>query len=898
MRLILFCIISNLVLTACITKIVPRVSIHEFDDRPSLLKNPPSPLVSELFVRLQLDYIEVNRLKPDAMLISAFHQLDNAVPEINIQLKQGLEDAKSPILAIQTSVQDYQIPVSDLSDLSDLNLTLQQTLNLLKKDLPQSKWVKAEQAIVKGILATLDPHSSAIFTAQYQNFQERVQGQFGGIGVVVQHDAKKGLKILQVIRNSPAYTSGLKSGEWITEIDDESVKSMDRTSAKSQLQGLIGTPVKLKILKADQSKYHVNLPRAIIHAPSVEVERIQSKILLIQIKVFQQNTVAQLYDALSQTEGIEGIILDIRDNLGGLLQQAALTANFFLPPNKKITSTEGTLEQAFVSQWILKDQRLNTIPLAILINRVSASGSEIVASALKERPNTVLLGERTFGKGSVQHLQAVGDIHGLKLTVAKYLTPNGDSIQAVGEVPHIKILPIYWDQTYQKFLVKSYPPREENLARVFKWGEPTTSADFELQYLQAFGSNQSLTKIFNFLPSYDPQMPEDFVKDFAVKSLKQISNVKDHLKKDDLKEIALALAKQVQVEEEQKMLQVLKDSGINWGRESGFVSEPDVNFQVSWEESDVSTNLSKDGHTFRLRWSLQSQNDALDRLKMRVRVLNQPGPIWELPIGRLEANKTISQEQELLLPYREAFRLQAQLLDEKERVLSKHDKIVIPKPVEAPKLKVQFAIRDNGDWGSRGNGNGVVEPDEKIALRINISNHGSRATGKLRATLKPKHTIKSIRQTGRLPKLKSGETGSMTMLYTTKQKSALFIDQLDLSDSLFQSNHLSYRLNLTQAEHLQNCCDIPEVSLKVLEKTEDGQVKIQAKIMANETIQSALLARNEKKIAFFHLQKKTFDEQKKVNLQKGFNRFSITVTTQHGLTLKKSLTLWHPYKPL
>ena len=888
MRLLLFCILSNLILTACITQIIPRVSIDEFDDVPFLLKNPPSPLVSELFVRLQLDYVEVKRFDPDVMLASAVHQLNIGVPEVNTQIqeKQSVAHSKPLFITIHISQKNYQIPFVNLSNLSDLNLTIQKTLNFLKKELPHSKFIKAEQAMVKGILATLDPHSNAMFTHQYQDFQKQTQGRFGGIGVIVKYDMEKGLKILQVIANSPAYTAGLKSGEWITEIDGELVQSMDVESAQTQLQGMIGTSVKLKIRKANQEEYDIHLPRAIIHPPSVEIQTIQQKIVFIKIKFFQQNTVAQLYDVLNQTQDIEGIILDMRNNPGGLLQQAVLTANFFLPPKKRITSTEGTLEQTFVSQWILKDKRLNKIPLAILINRTSASGSEIVASALKERPNTVLLGDKTFGKGSVQNLQSLNNKHGLKLTVAKYLKPDGGSIQAVGETPHIRIQTVHWNQ--KKFFIKNQPPREENLAKVFKWGESLNDANFQLQYFHIQNSHQNLAQTLNFLPSYQFQNKKDFAKDFAVESLKQAL-----IQKDDLKKVALELAKKIQIAEEKKMIETLQKDGIDWRQHSHFIRELKVHFQASWKSEPL--DLSQKNHTVRLHWTLQNMDDELERLKLRVKILNQSSPIWEIPIGSLEKNKTISQEQKLILPYHDVLRLQASLIDGKGRLLSQHDQVIIPEQVVPPKLKVQLAIRDNGDWGSRGNGNGMVEPNEKIALRVQVSNHGHQATGQLKVRLNPIHTIKSIRRTDHISELKAGETKTMTMLYVAKQQSSLLIDQLEFSDSLFKSNHFVYQFNLTQAEHVQTCCNIPILNLNVFknQQTSIHQTTIQTKVIANDQIKSVLLSNNDKKIAFFDVQKTTFNIQKKVNLQKGINRILLTVITQTGFQTQKHLTLWH-----
>ena len=915
MRFFFFSLISIFVFSGCITKIIPKISLNQFENSHVLLKNPPSPLVAELLTRLQLDYVDMSRFSPSLMLTSSLQNLNDHVPEVTTKL-QNLNSLETPISSFSLHIhkQIFQIPVTNINHLSELNLTLQKTLNVIKKNVESTKFITAEKAIVKGILATLDPHSSVIFSQEYQNLPTETTRQFGGIGVEIKYEKNKGLKILQVFPNTPAATQGLHAGEWITHIEDQAVRLMDFKSAREHLQGMIGTPVKLKITKPDNTQYQVSLSRAIINHQSIKIETITTqtkKILFIKIKFFQSNTDTQLYDAFNNLDEVSGIVIDLRNNLGGLLQQAVLTTNFFLPPHLQITSTQGTLSQSFKSEWVLKNPKLEHLPLVVLINRASASGSEIVASALKDRPNTVLIGEETFGKGSVQNLQLFQK-HALKLTVAKYLKPNGESLQAVGETPHIHMRPIRWDTTHHKIFlsIKDQSIREKQLARTFQWGQATNAPDISLKYVSIHHRKPtSLTsnpkKILNFFEtSKQVDQQQDFIKNFAIQSLKQVKS-----SQDEIKEIALKLARTTKKTEEEKLITTLQSAGINWKKIKNnlfFDKKPKIELQSSWKfDQDLASQKLGDTQTLiHVKLHLKNLGKAVDRTKIRVSLLNKPMPRLEIPIGYLEAKTSISQDHTLLLPYADIFQIQVQLVDSENHILTQHQKIMIPNPPKLPQLQIQLHMRDNGEWGSRGNGNGLVEPHEKIALQLQVTNHSKIATGQLQSLITPAShfsKLQMIRRSDQIKTLQAHETKILNFMYMPKKRVET-IDQLELFHTHFPSYRLIYRFNLSTLKKSPVCCHIPSIDFKAIEyegtqnlETQKHHVNVKAKIRTQEKIDTILIFNNTHKVLFFDHQSSKFDFKKRINLQKGINQIKLVVTMQSGITIHRAITLWRSH---
>jgi len=294
---------------------------------------------------------------------------------------------------------------------------------------------------IQGMLRNLDPHSSYVDLDQLRMMQEDFEGKFGGIGIQI--GIRDGnLVVISPIEGTPAYEAGLEPGDVIMEIEGEPTQDMALTDAVNKIRGPKGEPVELTILsEGSQSPEKVKIVRDDIPVHSVKSQELESGYLHLRITDFKATTTEDLKEEIrkySSEKEIKGIVLDLRNNPGGLLDQAVSVSDIFLDDGL-IVYTQGREEAQRKDYSATSSAEDVTSPMVVLINAGSASGSEIVAGALQDRNRALLLGEPTFGKGSVQSILPVADGSAIKLTIAKYYTPDGRSIEAQGVVPDINI---------------------------------------------------------------------------------------------------------------------------------------------------------------------------------------------------------------------------------------------------------------------------------------------------------------------------------------------------------------------------------------------------------------------------------------------------------------------------
>jgi len=300
-----------------------------------------------------------------------------------------------------------------------------------------------EQAL-NGMLSSLDPHSSYLDAESFNYMSEQTKGKFGGLGIEVTMD--NGLvKVVSPIDDTPAFKAGLKAGDYITHIDDETVIGLNLNEAVAKMRGKIGTRVKLSIRREGEKPFDVTIKRQEIKIQSVKTEIKNDDILYVRISSFTEDNdkaIKKAYDEARKKLGdkLSGLILDVRNNPGGLLDQAVSVSDLFLDKGE-IVSTRSRNEQDNVKYSAHEGDILNGLPMVVMINEGSASASEIVAGALQDHHRAIILGEKSFGKGSVQTVIPLGDFGAMRLTTARYYTPSGRSIQAKGIEPDIEVLP-------------------------------------------------------------------------------------------------------------------------------------------------------------------------------------------------------------------------------------------------------------------------------------------------------------------------------------------------------------------------------------------------------------------------------------------------------------------------
>jgi carboxyl-terminal processing protease len=290
---------------------------------------------------------------------------------------------------------------------------------------------------IQGLLQELDPHSSYLPKEDFAEMQMDTSGEFSGIGIVISLENGR-LTVVSPIEDTPAYEADMRAEDIILEIDGQPATEMSLNDAVKKIRGPIGSEVKLTILHKDEdTPLRVSIKRAKIPLHSVKDVVLEPGYVYLRLTRFRENTTDELRKALERhSKDLKGIVLDLRNNPGGLLDQAVSVTDLFLEQGK-IVFTKGRVANAQMEFMAKKEAADVKAPVIILINAGSASASEIVAGALKDHKRAILLGERTFGKGSVQSVIPMADGSGIKLTTARYYTPNGVSIQAQGIDPDI-----------------------------------------------------------------------------------------------------------------------------------------------------------------------------------------------------------------------------------------------------------------------------------------------------------------------------------------------------------------------------------------------------------------------------------------------------------------------------
>ena len=296
---------------------------------------------------------------------------------------------------------------------------------------------------IRGMLAGLDPHSAYLDQAAYQYLQEGTTGEFGGLGIEIGMEDGF-IRVIAPIDDTPAARAGVKAGDVIIRLDDKPVKGMLFNDAVKLMRGKPGSEIVLTILRAsEKAPLELRITRAVITDKSVRGEMLEPGFGYVRISSFQSHTAEDLRQMLEtlKTENesrLKGLILDLRNNPGGILNAAVGVSDLFLDSGL-IVYTEGRINDAKLKFSAKPSDMLRNAPIIVLVNAGSASASEIVAGALQDHDRAIIMGESTFGKGSVQTILPMANEVALKLTTARYFTPSGRSIQAAGIEPDIII---------------------------------------------------------------------------------------------------------------------------------------------------------------------------------------------------------------------------------------------------------------------------------------------------------------------------------------------------------------------------------------------------------------------------------------------------------------------------
>ena len=347
-----------------------------------------------------------------------------------------------------TPLQAQEVEIPDEDSKSSLPLEqlriFSQIFGRIKKDYVEEVDDKSLLVdAIKGMLSGLDPHSAYLDAEDFKDLQEGTSGEFGGLGIEV--GTEDGfIKVISPIDDTPAQRAGVKAGDLITRIDDKPVKGMTLDESVKLMRGKPGTSIELTIVRKNEEKpLKIEIIRDVIKVASVKHRVLDNRFGYIRISQFQARTPEDLLKSISKLKkelkgDIPGLILDLRNNPGGVLNAAVSVSDAFLEEGL-IVYTKGVAEDSKMEFKAAPDDVLDGAPLVVLVNIGSASASEIVAGALQDHKRAVIMGKQTFGKGSVQTIVPITETIAIKLTTARYYTPSGRSIQAEGIKPDIEL---------------------------------------------------------------------------------------------------------------------------------------------------------------------------------------------------------------------------------------------------------------------------------------------------------------------------------------------------------------------------------------------------------------------------------------------------------------------------
>lgn len=732
-------------------------------------------------------YIDAERVNPTQMLIEALNSMQREVPEILVVF-DGEKSA-----AVTVGVATKLFTIKGIKSLKKLESKTREILSFIELHYNGDIDLKdIEYAAVSGILSTLDPHSMFLNPEVFKEFKVGTKGEFGGLGIVISiRDGN--LTVIAPLEGTPASKAGIKAGDKIVQIGDESSINMSLIDAVNRLRGKVGTSIRIVIERPGISApLSYMLTRALINIDSVQHELIEDsgkRFGYLRIMNFQSNTDEDVGKALEDFTGkgrLDGLILDLRNNPGGLLTQAVVISDRFLSKGTIVSTVERGGSVMGVDEAKESKNDLSQIPMVVLINEGAASASEIVAGALRELGRAVIVGRRSYGKGSLQTILEVGGESAVKLTIGEYLPAGTYPIQSVGLSPDIELVPVIVDKD-QIDLIENKILSEKDLDKHLKGEGNLEEALYKMRYLmpkedeigKEIGSDEYTEK---------PKIADDLAVNLSRKILVAAGL-------SDRKAVLDNAAKVIEDEsknEGNKIVAALKGLGVNW-TDGVFDEKPDLvmNLEVK-DEKGIIKDINA-GQKVKLELSIKNNGKAaiprliavsssksifLDGKEFLFGMLN-PGEVkkWSVPIempGYLP-------NEELLMD----FALQSGGKDLPVKAYG----ILSVKGVLPPRFAVSSKLRENS-----------VKPGEVLHIDVEVKNVGEGASDKETVVaLSNKSGEEVFIETGRirLGEMAPGESRKGTLEFHYQPDFSK--DKIEMELSVLDSAHLvtlNQKLNL------------------------------------------------------------------------------------------------------
>ncbi len=655
-------------------------------------------------------YVEPNRFDSRAMLLAALEAVEQRVPEF-VVTEKGSEQ-----ILVQVGKKSQLFSIKGLKSLWDLSFKLRDIFRFAEsnfsKDVDQQE---VEYAAINGALSKLDPHSVFLEPKFSRDMKVATKGEFGGLGIVI--GLRDGfLTVISPMEGTPADKAGIKELDRITKINENSTINLALDEAADQLRGKPGTSVVLTILrKGESNTRRITVVRDIIKVDSVSHKLLDGGIAYVRVKAFHGNTARDVQvaiDAMRQEAGgdLKGLIMDVRNNPGGLLDQSVQLADLFLDGGVVVV-TQGAQADKREEEEAHPGPQKTKLPIVVLVNGGSASASEIVAGAIKNRDRGLVIGQRTFGKGSVQMLYDFPDKSALKLTIAQYLTPGNESIQTVGIIPDVQLYPVTANDKQSLSLFLDERTREENLEAHLddKRTQKRKPAE-ELTYVSEKVENDELEKRATSSRYYD---------DYEIRFAKRVLFATAGNTRADLLTAAHSVVGKARVEETEHLSQSLKKFGIDWSLGQVAKEKTKISARV------VGTALAKAGGTMQITievknigktpvWRLYGLSDSITSLFAD----------REFIYGKLMPLEKRSWTVEVKIPKDALTRRDFMRVKFKGNDKDEFLNLDVPLVIEGglrPKLAHSYYLEDE----KTGNGDGTLQVDEMVNLVVQVKNVGA-----------------------------------------------------------------------------------------------------------------------------------------------------------------------------
>jgi carboxyl-terminal processing protease len=685
-------------------------------------------------------YVEKERLDANAMFDGALDAVEREVSEVMF-----VRTSNGDKVHISAGAFSTILPLEPIADLDDLYSELSRVARILDEHLSQEiSRAEVEYAIINGALSTLDPHSVLLPPVAAEEMDVDNQGEFGGLGVEI--SSRDGRLLVKVpMPDTPASKAGLKPDDHIIRIEGESTINMDLDEAVNRLRGEVGAAVNIEIMRAGLAKpISFNIVRAVIRINPVEGELLEGNVGYVRIKAFHANVASDLSDLLARfgresSGDVRGLILDLRSNPGGYLNQAIKVCDIFLKDGVIVTTVEGG-DRRYEPNHASDSGEEPDYPITVLVNASSASASEIVAGALRNQHRAVIIGERSFGKGSVQHLYDHRTDHSrLKLTVAQYLTPGEKSIQSVGIPPDIYLQPsivrparpevtdgepiisLYW---------RDWVSREGDLDHHLDHAsaQQGDSATYQLRYLRPRRADDSGGDL-------EPSA------DWEVLLAREIVLASPSYRRTDMLTSAGPIIERYRSEEADNIQSAFEDLGIDWS--TGPNEEISLDIQMGLGEDGVLSVGTPEVMT------LSVTNTGEQPIHQLSAFTDADSPALdqrEFYFGHIAAGETRSFSQQVTLPVGygdEISPLTLTFRDPQEPELLVTSEPIRVEGRQLPQLSYQLRLIDDGSGQSSGDGDGIPEVGETIDAELTVTNIGAGPTGEAYARLK-NHSGRSL----------------------------------------------------------------------------------------------------------------------------------------------------------